>query len=246
MATVPSLSRSCSGLNALVVKRGFNSLVCSNVATTTQRRFRSAPKTVEPSALPPVFLLPFQSTFTRSQRTRHCGASTRYQQARYPPSPPSSRAYSTAILNPRLDETGSAMSISISARASSRLAAIASQETLQETSSTPSTSTTPSPTPPSPPNTLLRITVESGGCHGFQYLMSLTSPASISTSDDTIFEATDGTGARVVLDEPSLQLLKGSEVDYTEELIGSHFVVRGNPRAKSSCGCGTSFDVVDA
>lgn len=89
----------------------------------------------------------------------------------------------------------------------------------------------------------LRITVESGGCHGFQYLMSLVNVSSISTSDDTVFEAGDGSGAKVVMDEPSLELLKGSKVDYTMELIGSQFKVVGNPAASSSCGCGTSFDI---
>ena len=73
--------------------------------------------------------------------------------------------------------------------------------------------------------------------------MSLTNNASISESDDTVFEANDGTGARVVMDEPSLELLKGSQVDYTMELIGSQFKVVGNPAASSSCGCGTSFDI---
>lgn len=89
----------------------------------------------------------------------------------------------------------------------------------------------------------LRITVESGGCHGFQYLMSLVSGSSISSDDDTVFEASDEPGARVVMDEPSLELLKGSKVDYTTELIGSQFKVVGNPAASSSCGCGTSFDI---
>lgn len=115
------------------------------------------------------------------------------------------------------------------------------------------------------PNTALRITVESGGCHGFQYLMSLTSlplfdpetqkPTSeltdemtLDVEEDTVFDYVDQHGgppqiARVVMDEPSLELLKGSNVDYTMELIGSQFKVTGNPRASSSCGCGTSFDV---
>lgn len=88
----------------------------------------------------------------------------------------------------------------------------------------------------------LRITVESGGCHGFQYLMSLTNISTISP-DDTVFEANDGTGAKVVMDEPSLELLKGSQIDYTMELIGSQFKILGNPAATSSCGCGTSFDI---
>lgn len=93
------------------------------------------------------------------------------------------------------------------------------------------------------PALALRITVESGGCHGFQYLMSLVNFSTISSSDDTVFEASDGSGAKVVMDEPSLELLKGSKVDYTMELIGSQFKVVGNPAASSSCGCGTSFDI---
>ena len=73
--------------------------------------------------------------------------------------------------------------------------------------------------------------------------MSLTSKEKISAEDDTVFESADGSGARVVMDEPSLELLKGSKVDYTMELIGSQFKIVGNPAASSSCGCGTSFDI---
>lgn len=61
--------------------------------------------------------------------------------------------------------------------------------------------------------------------------------------DDTVFEAEDGSGARVVMDGPSLELLKGSKVDFTMELIGSQFKIVDNPLATSSCGCGTSFDI---
>lgn len=93
------------------------------------------------------------------------------------------------------------------------------------------------------PELALRVTVQSGGCHGFQYLMSLTSSNEVSLEDDTVFEADDGSNARVVMDEPSLELLKGSKVDYTMELIGSQFKIVGNPAATSSCGCGTSFDI---
>lgn len=110
------------------------------------------------------------------------------------------------------------------------------------------------------PNLALRIQVESGGCHGFQYLMSLvTLPAkdaeewsSIVNEDDTIFhyvadEADLATaseeGPKIILDEPSLDLLKGSKVDFTMELIGSQFKIIDNPLATSSCGCGTSFDI---
>jgi iron-sulfur cluster assembly 2 len=81
--------------------------------------------------------------------------------------------------------------------------------------------------------------------------MSLTSAREIDREEDTLFEneevANQKNGgtykAKVVIDEPSLELLKGSSVDYTMELIGSQFKVTGIPGAKSSCGCGTSFDI---
>ena len=91
------------------------------------------------------------------------------------------------------------------------------------------------------PTLALRITIESGGCHGFQYLMSLTNMSKVSQEEDTVFEGREG--AKVVMDEPSLELLKGSKVDYTMELIGSQFKITDNPHATSSCGCGTSFDI---
>ena len=61
--------------------------------------------------------------------------------------------------------------------------------------------------------------------------------------DDTVFKALDGSEAKVVMDGPSLELLKGSKIDYTMELIGSQFKIVDNPLATSSCGCGTSFDI---
>lgn len=80
--------------------------------------------------------------------------------------------------------------------------------------------------------------------------MSLTNLDKVSKQDDTLFETCDESGkandqyaARVVMDEASLELLKGSKVDYSMELIGSQFKVVGIPGATSSCGCGTSFDV---
>jgi iron-sulfur cluster insertion protein len=82
----------------------------------------------------------------------------------------------------------------------------------------------------------LRVAVLAGGCSGFQYRFELdpeTQP------DDLIIERGR---ARVVVDSASLDLLSGSELDYTDELVGSHFAVR-NPNAKSACGCGTSFSV---
>lgn len=123
------------------------------------------------------------------------------------------------------------------------------------------------------PHLALRIQVESGGCHGFQYLMSLvTLPESLPPKpaagaeasehpgegaesgevreDDTIFtysaeegQGGDLTAPKIILDQPSLDLLKGSKVDFTMELIGSQFKIVDNPLATSSCGCGTSFDI---
>jgi iron-sulfur cluster assembly accessory protein len=61
--------------------------------------------------------------------------------------------------------------------------------------------------------------------------------------DDTVFATDDGSGAKIVMDGPSLELLKGSKVDFTMELIGSQFKIVDNPLATSSCGCGTSFDI---
>lgn len=76
--------------------------------------------------------------------------------------------------------------------------------------------------------------------------MSLEPADKIDHDEDTVFEFEDGGEkgkAEVVLDQPSLELLKGSTVDFTTELIGSQFKIVGNPRATSSCGCGTSFDI---
>jgi iron-sulfur cluster insertion protein len=82
----------------------------------------------------------------------------------------------------------------------------------------------------------LRVAVLAGGCSGFQYRFELDDAPQ---TDDVVIERA---GAKVLLDPASLDLLAGSELDYTDELMGSHFAVR-NPNAKSACGCGTSFSL---
>ncbi len=82
----------------------------------------------------------------------------------------------------------------------------------------------------------LRVAVLAGGCSGFQYKFELDETPQ---PDDLIIQHG---AAKVVVDPVSLDLLSGSELDYTDELMGSHFAVR-NPNAKSACGCGTSFSI---
>jgi iron-sulfur cluster assembly accessory protein len=79
----------------------------------------------------------------------------------------------------------------------------------------------------------LRIYVQGGGCSGFQYGMVLDEVA----EDDQVIE-TDG--IKVVVDPMSLRHLDGAEVDYKEDLMGGGFAIK-NPNAKSTCGCGHSF-----
>lgn len=82
----------------------------------------------------------------------------------------------------------------------------------------------------------LRIAVSGGGCSGFQYGFTLDDTVN---EDDRLFERGS---AVVVIDETSLELLKGSEIDFVEDLGGASFQIR-NPNAQSSCGCGNSFSV---
>jgi iron-sulfur cluster insertion protein len=85
-------------------------------------------------------------------------------------------------------------------------------------------------------NVFLRIAVSGGGCSGFQYGLSFDAQRN---DDDFLFER-DGIG--VVVDDVSLGLLNGAEVDFVEDLMGASFQIR-NPNAASSCGCGNSFSV---
>ena len=83
---------------------------------------------------------------------------------------------------------------------------------------------------------MLRVAVEGGGCSGFQYQFDLVEAGE---PDDLRIERD---GAVALVDEMSLPLVRGSEIDFVDELAGAEFRMR-NPNAKSSCGCGVSFSV---
>jgi iron-sulfur cluster assembly accessory protein len=105
--------------------------------------------------------------------------------------------------------------VSISARAAKRINSVLAKE---------------------PEGAMLRIAVNGGGCSGFQYAFEITQEKA---EDDLVIERD---GAFVVIDLTSLEYLKGSEVDFVDDLIGQSFKIH-NPNAVSSCGCGTSFSV---
>ena len=83
---------------------------------------------------------------------------------------------------------------------------------------------------------LFRVSVEGGGCSGFQYRFDLVTET---TQDDLLVERD---GARVVVDPVSLGFLHGAELDFVDDLIGAQFKLN-NPNVTAACGCGTSFSV---
>lgn len=108
-----------------------------------------------------------------------------------------------------------ALPVSLSDRAAKRIAAILGDE---------------------PSHTMLRVAVTGGGCSGFQYDFVLDDSKA---EDDLVIEKA---GAIVLIDSASLDFLKGSEIDFSDEMIGAAFKIN-NPNATASCGCGTSFSV---
>ncbi|KAH8600862.1 hypothetical protein B0O99DRAFT_609667 [Bisporella sp. PMI_857] len=225
-----SLSRSCSHIST----PAFSSTARGFLQLASQRHLHTLPI--------PDFLIPsITSTYNHHGRNLIPKSSIKCQYAISRSFTASSaRRETRAIVNPRQDDDGMDMTIEITPRASNRLREIMAKD--------------------KNPDLALRIQVESGGCHGFQYLMSLTTLPPLNSSgavqepppgekakeldeDDTVFTTDDGSTAKVVMDGPSLELLKGSKVDFTMELIGSQFKIVDNPLATSSCGCGTSFDI---
>jgi len=83
-----------------------------------------------------------------------------------------------------------------------------------------------------PSGTFFRIAVKGGGCSGFKYEFTF----------DSKIDDEDHKHENIVIDKSSLDMLKGSQVDFTNELIGSSFKI-SNPKTKSSCGCGISFSL---
>ena len=108
------------------------------------------------------------------------------------------------------------LSVSLTARAAARIKELRTQENL--------------------PNAFLRLAVSGGGCSGFQYGFSFDETLQ---PEDRAFERD---GIKLVVDETSLELVKGAEIDFVEDMMGASFQVK-NPNAASSCGCGNSFSV---
>ena len=87
-----------------------------------------------------------------------------------------------------------------------------------------------------PSGSMLRISVNGGGCSGFQYAFDVERTRQ---GDDMVIERD---GAAVLLDQISLQYMDGSVIDFVDDLIGQSFKIE-NPQATASCGCGTSFSI---
>jgi iron-sulfur cluster assembly accessory protein len=120
--------------------------------------------------------------------------------------------FQTGLATPKMSE---ASTITISPRAAKRIAELITAEAAPA---------------------LFRVSVEGGGCSGFQYRFDLVTEHA---ADDLLIERD---GARVVVDPVSLDFMRGSELDFVEELIGAQFKLN-NPNVTASCGCGISFSV---
>jgi iron-sulfur cluster assembly accessory protein len=88
-----------------------------------------------------------------------------------------------------------------------------------------------------PAGTALRVSVEGGGCSGFQYRYDLVQEEP--SGDDVVLRRD---GALVLIDNVSLEYMGGSQIDFVDDLMGQSFQIK-NPHAQASCGCGTSFSI---
>lgn len=86
------------------------------------------------------------------------------------------------------------------------------------------------------PSQKLRVSIDGGGCSGFQYRFSFDA---VENPDDIIFSHQ---GIHVIIDDVSLGLIAGSHIDFVEDLMSAAFVIK-NPNATASCGCGNSFSI---
>ena len=105
--------------------------------------------------------------------------------------------------------------VTVSARAAKRIAAILAKE---------------------PAGAMLRVSVEGGGCSGFQYKFDIVR----NREEDDL--ALDANGYSVLVDSMSVEYMAGSVIDFSDELIGAAFKIE-NPNATAACGCGTSFSL---
>lgn len=105
--------------------------------------------------------------------------------------------------------------VTVSARAADKIAAILAKE---------------------PAGAMLRVAVEGGGCSGFQYKFDIVQARE---DDDLVLDAN---GHSVLVDQVSVEYMAGSEIDFSDELIGASFKIH-NPLATAGCGCGTSFSL---
>ncbi|KAG9236617.1 hypothetical protein BJ875DRAFT_482090 [Amylocarpus encephaloides] len=252
-----------------LLKRGAH-LVSSSSTCAARTFIQLAPRRYYPNTPPPVldFLLPpSPQSFYAASVTRNRAIEPR-SHARRAFTTSESRRGTIVAHNPLTDDDGNVMSMDITPRAANRLRSImavdnnpnfalritvtsggcagfqyhVSHETLPplNTSGDQSTISMQEQTPPAPNTPSSDPNAIPSTDHRDVKAQSDIKPLE---EDETVLMADDGSEAKLVIDRASLDLLKDSKFDYTQELIASQFKVVGNPRAKNACGCGSSFDV---